>query len=100
MTRLMMLTFFGKQRWAADAHPHESPWVMVVPLVVLAAGSAVLGMLLNTAIQHWLAPPTGGHPHDSGLLEVPWQGWLTLVLVVVFHQRVQCLVNFFFVVCS
>ena len=83
MTRLMMLTFFGKQRWAADAHPHESPWVMVVPLVVLAAGSAVLGMLLNTAIQHWLAPPTGGHPHDSGLLEVPWQGWLTLVLVVV-----------------
>ena len=25
MTRLMLMTFFGKRRWTADVHPHESP---------------------------------------------------------------------------
>ena len=81
MTRLMMMTFFGQKRWAKDVHPHESPWSMVGPLVVLAIGSAVLGMVLNNAIQHWLAPPTGLHPHDASLWHVPWQGWATLALV-------------------
>ena len=31
MTRLMLMTFFGKKRWAEDVHPHESPKVMTVP---------------------------------------------------------------------
>ncbi|MGI5951911.1 MAG: NADH-quinone oxidoreductase subunit L [Brooklawnia sp.] len=82
MTRLMMMTFFGEKRWARDVHPHESPMIMVVPLVVLAIGSAVLGMALNSAIQHWLAPPTGFTPHPAPLWEIPWQGWVTLVLVL------------------
>ncbi|WP_341729453.1 NADH-quinone oxidoreductase subunit L [Brooklawnia sp.] len=82
MTRLMMMTFFGQKRWADGVHPHESPKIMVGPLVVLALGAAVLGMILNNAIQHWLAPPTGGHPHDTPLWEVPWQGWVTLAVVV------------------
>ena len=82
MTRLMMMTFFGTKRWADGVHPHESPKVMVFPLVVLSIGAAVLGMVLNTAIQHWLAPPTGGHPHDATLWDIPWQGWVTLAVVL------------------
>ncbi len=39
MTRVMLMTFFGEKRWAADAHPHESPGVMVVPMWILAIGS-------------------------------------------------------------
>lgn len=83
MTRLMMMTFFGKARWSDGVHPHESPKVMVFPLVILAIGSVVLGMALNEAIQYWLAGPTGHHPHATSLIEIPWQGWVTLGLVVV-----------------
>jgi NADH-quinone oxidoreductase subunit L len=35
MFRLWYLTFFGASR-THDAHPHESPWSMLVPLVLLA----------------------------------------------------------------
>ncbi len=35
MFRLWFLTFFGDSR-KPDAHPHESPWVMLTPLVLLA----------------------------------------------------------------
>src|ERR1700733_1747852 len=34
MFRLWYLTFFGASR-TPDAHPHESPWVMLGPLVIL-----------------------------------------------------------------
>jgi NADH-quinone oxidoreductase subunit L len=44
--RLLFMTFHGAPR--ADektmAHVHESPWIMLGPLVVLAVGSAVAGM--------------------------------------------------------
>jgi NADH-quinone oxidoreductase subunit L len=36
MFRLWYLTFFGQSR-TADEHPHESPWSMLAPLVLLAA---------------------------------------------------------------
>jgi NADH-quinone oxidoreductase subunit L len=47
MARLLFLTFFGPFRGSHDAehHLHESPWVMLAPLVVLAAGSAVAGFV-------------------------------------------------------
>ena len=44
MTRLFFMTFHGERRWTDDAHPHESPAVMTVPLIVLAVGSALLGL--------------------------------------------------------
>ena len=49
MTRAYLLTFEGDPRWpdALDTHPHESPWTMTVPLVVLAvlaAGAGFLGL--------------------------------------------------------
>ena len=28
MTRMMLMTWYGKRRWEAEAHPHESPAVM------------------------------------------------------------------------
>jgi NADH-quinone oxidoreductase subunit L len=45
--RLLFMTFHGESR--ADHHTlhhvHESPWVMLVPLFVLAAGAALSGIL-------------------------------------------------------
>src|SRR5215218_2731745 len=46
MTRLMLMTFFGRPRWEDGVHPHESPPVMTVPMVVLAVGSVLAGFLL------------------------------------------------------
>src|SRR5699024_5665639 len=55
MTRLMLLTFFGQRRWrnlrsatGAEYHPHESPPVMTVPMVLLAVGSLGAGAFLAT----------------------------------------------------
>ena len=45
MFRLLYLVFFGEQR-LAGAHPHESPRVMTVPLMILAV-LAVFGGFLN-----------------------------------------------------
>ncbi|MFC4565247.1 NADH-quinone oxidoreductase subunit L [Nocardiopsis mangrovi] len=46
MTRMMIMTFFGEKRWAEGTHPHESPASMTVPMIVLAAGSVLLGAIL------------------------------------------------------
>lgn len=43
MTRLFVMVFLGEYR--GTAHPHESPLVMTVPLMVLAVGSALVGFL-------------------------------------------------------
>jgi len=42
-TRMVLLTFFGEYR--GHAHPHESPRVMTVPLVLLAGATCVAGLL-------------------------------------------------------
>ncbi|MCW2846602.1 MAG: nuoL [Marmoricola sp.] len=66
MTRLMLLTFFTKERWEPDVHPHESPKVMTVPLMVLAALSLLGGLvLLNDWIVTFLSPVTGEAPHED-----------------------------------
>ena len=61
MTRLMVMTFFGEKRWTDGQHPHESPKVMTVPIVLLAVGSLVSGFLLahGHALQNWLDPVLG-----------------------------------------
>jgi NADH-quinone oxidoreductase subunit L len=71
MTRQVIMVFFGEARWHdaasehgahGDFHPHESPKVMLVPLVVLAALSVVGGaMQLPFSkdlhfLGHWLEP--------------------------------------------
>ena len=60
MTRVMLMTFLGEKRWDKGVHPHESPKVMTVPLIVLAALSALGGLLLlNDWIVNFLAPVVG-----------------------------------------
>lgn len=61
MTRMVVMTFFGKARWEDDVHPHESPAVMTIPLIILGIGSTVLGaaLLYWGNIEHWLEPVVG-----------------------------------------
>ena len=47
MFRLMGLTFWGKSRIREDVHPHESPWTMTLPLILLAIPSIGIGVLLG-----------------------------------------------------
>src|SRR5215208_694908 len=86
MTLLMMMTFVGtRKRWPEGVHPHESPAVMTVPLIVLGIGSAVSGMLLNGWIVGWLDPAVGGEeaPEATGLLYFSPMGFLTLAVVAI-----------------
>ncbi len=55
MFRMMFLTFHGKEQHASDSghHPHESPRVMIVPLMILAVGSILVGYL---GLPAWLGP--------------------------------------------
>jgi NADH-quinone oxidoreductase subunit L len=66
MTRVMLMTFGGKKRWADDVHPHESPFLMWAPMAVLAIGSVASGFLLyqGKAIVNWLAPIVDKHHHE------------------------------------
>ncbi len=48
--RLVFLAFHGGSRVSASAHPHESPPVMLVPLVLLALGAVFSGGLLHGAL--------------------------------------------------
>ncbi|HET9255723.1 MAG TPA: NADH-quinone oxidoreductase subunit L, partial [Pseudonocardiaceae bacterium] len=68
MTRLMLMTFFGEERWrnlrspeGEAYHPHESPAVMWVPMVPLALGSLVAGFFLASGerLARWLEPSVG-----------------------------------------
>ena len=66
MTRVMLMTFAGNKRWADDAHPHESPFLMWAPMAVLAIGSVASGYLLYSgkAIVEWLAPVVDKDHHE------------------------------------
>ena len=46
--RLIFMTFFGKPRASSDVmhHVHESPWVMLLPLVLLSIGALFAGVIL------------------------------------------------------
>ncbi|MEW2219880.1 NADH-quinone oxidoreductase subunit L [Streptomyces sp. NPDC006990] len=72
MTRVMLMTFFGEKRWQPDAegrepHPHESPKIMTIPMIVLAFGSVFAGGLFKAgdAFVDWLEPVTAfEHGHS------------------------------------
>jgi NADH-quinone oxidoreductase subunit L len=69
MTRVMMMTFWGERRWDADAHPHESPRTMTIPMIILGIGSVGLGGAIGhgNVIGHWLAPVVGEAHHEPPL---------------------------------
>jgi NADH-quinone oxidoreductase subunit L len=93
MTRVMLMTFFGEKRWAAEEsqvtaerdlqHPHEAPPVMTWPMIVLAIGAVFSGGLLAVGgtLQHWLAPVVGSH--EAGHAVPAWiSATATLVVVL------------------
>jgi NADH-quinone oxidoreductase subunit L len=86
MTRLMLMTFFGAKRWREGVHPHESPAVMFVPLVLLGIGSAIGGLVLNNWIVGWLDPAVGGGVPEAeppSLLHFSTVAFVTLVVVAI-----------------
>ena len=83
MTRVMILTFTGKSRWDAEAHPHESPLLMWLPMAVLAIGSVSSGFLLSRgdALVNWLAPLFAEHGEHSELMKPIVVSALALAMV-------------------
>ena len=67
--RVYFSTFIGETR-SPDAHPHESPKTMVLPLIILAI-FALGGGLLSPLVDGFLAPVFGREAHHfhDGLLE-------------------------------
>src|SRR5713226_2766421 len=65
--RAVFMCFFGTYR--GDAHPHESPAVMTVPLIVLAALSLAGGFI---DVPKWLEPlfPAAEGHHDMALVAI------------------------------
>ena len=84
MFRQLFLVFFGQSR--ADHHTqehlHESPGVMTLPLIVLAAGAIVAGwvglpgVFGGSQFAHWLEPVIHPHAeeHASQALELGLMG--------------------------
>jgi NADH-quinone oxidoreductase subunit L len=101
MTRVMLMTWFGSRRWertevpagerephADDTtreaqHPHESPQVMLWPMILLAVGSIGAGafLIVNRRFESFLAPVTGVPPVARGIFTTP--GLIALGLVIV-----------------
>jgi NADH-quinone oxidoreductase subunit L len=84
MTRLMLMTFFGRKRWEDGVHPHESPKVMTVPLIVLA-GLSVFGglLLLGDWIVDWLDPVVGvTQHHELAFAPIVYSLIITVVVAV------------------
>ncbi|ARP70711.1 NADH-quinone oxidoreductase subunit L [Streptomyces pluripotens] len=108
MTRVMLMTFFGQERWRsapspagpgaepvgeyAEPHPHESPKVMTIPMVVLAVGSVGAGFFFNLGDRflHWLEPVTGYSEGDSpvgaGAITAATMACLVIGVVIAWAQ--------------
>lgn len=73
MTRVMLMTFFGTKRWDSEAHPHESPWLMTIPMILLSIGSVTTGYIFYSGdrLKNFLAPVVDSHhhEHETHLLE-------------------------------
>jgi NADH-quinone oxidoreductase subunit L len=90
MTRLMLMTFFGRQRWkdlrtaeGKEFHPHESPRVMTVPMIILAIGSVGAGAFfaLGHRLSDWLEPSLGPlEESEHTVLPATAIPWLTVAL--------------------
>jgi NADH-quinone oxidoreductase subunit L len=86
MTRMMWYTFHGENRTGPGERGelHESPWVMTVPLILLAI-AALGGGVMNLpeflpgahALDHWLHPVVGTAAAAVGHGEIPEPGHST-----------------------
>jgi NADH-quinone oxidoreductase subunit L len=66
MFRLWYLTFMGKSR-SPEVHPHESPWSMLGPLVILALLSVGGGWIGFEKFGAFLAPSVGSLSLESSI---------------------------------
>ncbi len=98
MTRQVIMVFFGEARWNdhaeengahGDHTPHESPWTMVTPLVILAGLSIVGGAMQlpfsksTHFLEHWLEPVIH---HSEVSISGTWaysNKWLLLIVAIV-----------------
>ena len=90
MTRLVFMTFLGKERWkdikstdGRDFHPHESPKSMTIPMIILAVGSVGAGafLTLGNRFAEWIQPVVGElKESEGGVLPHSLVSILTLVL--------------------
>ena len=66
MTRVMLMTFFGTKRWDSEAHPHESTWLMTIPMILLSVGSITTGYIFYSGdrLKNFLAPVVDSHHHE------------------------------------
>jgi NADH-quinone oxidoreductase subunit L len=86
MTRVMVLTFTSRERWEDNQHPHESPFLMWLPMAILAIGSVTTGFLFTRghALVHWLSPVVGEHAEgEKVLLQPAVVSGLALLAVVI-----------------
>ncbi|WP_029136199.1 NADH-quinone oxidoreductase subunit L [Nakamurella lactea] len=90
MTRLMIMTFLGDPRWkqlrSADGreyHPHESPAVMTVPMILLAIGALGAGgyLAVGHRLVDYLAPSVGSFHEPELPMPTVVITLLTLLLV-------------------
>ena len=67
--RLLIMTFHGKPRADEETmhHVHESPWVMLVPLFVLAIGAIFAGYLA----EEWFVGHDRGEFWKHAILVLP-----------------------------
>jgi NADH-quinone oxidoreductase subunit L len=92
--RLLFMTFHGPSR--ADhhtlEHAHESPWIMLAPLVVLAIGAAFAGFafeegFVGESIEHFWAASIPLGPHERALEAAhhapEWVKWAPLIVALV-----------------
>jgi NADH-quinone oxidoreductase subunit L len=85
IARPLFLAFFGTKR--SDARAHEAPWAMNAPLVILAAGAVLGGLVLGLQaeggiLERFLEPVIGAAEHGHlGLSEAVLVG-ISIVLAV------------------
>ncbi|WP_126412399.1 NADH-quinone oxidoreductase subunit L [Actinomyces slackii] len=91
MSRLFFMIFHGTARWTTEedlegeVHPHESGWLMTLPLIILSVFSLGLGgvLSLGDGFVTWLEPVTGHAEHHEPVLPIPAIMGATLALVVI-----------------
>jgi NADH-quinone oxidoreductase subunit L len=85
MSRVMILTFAGTPRYDINHPPHESSFLMLLPMGILAIGSVASGFLLarGEALVHWLEPLFEAHEgHGTEILPPVVISLMALTVVI------------------
>jgi NADH-quinone oxidoreductase subunit L len=88
MFRLLFMTFYGSFRGGHEAehHVHESPWTMLAPLVVLAAGCFVVGRVpIPRFVEPAFRMAGHGEAHHPGWLPLLASGTALAGIVAAFY---------------